>query len=188
MSLWNDPVFSKEYVERNSVMCQEHKDVLYDFFNSLDKDISILELGCNIGLKLEYLKELGFKDLSGLELNFEVTKKAKERNHEIKFIHGVIEEFKPENLFDLVFTSETLIYISPEKIETIAQKIQNMTKKYIFGKEFYSDSPVKFKHRSENLEFWSNDYKNMFKNMKTIRETKIKNPNGMIEQAYLLSK
>ncbi len=188
MNLWNNPVFSEEHIKRNGVMGQVHKDVFFDFFDPLDRKMSILELGCNIGLKLEYLKQLGFENLTGLEINKDTVNQASKRNTDIKFIHGTIEDFVPESSYDLVFTSETLIYFSPENIKFISDKIQRMAKKYIFGKEFFSESPKEFKHRSDDLVFWSNDYQTMFKNMKTIKARKIKNPNGLIENSYLLSK
>ena len=98
--------------------------------------MSILELGCNIGLKLEYLKQLGFENLTGLEINKDTVNQASKRNTDIKFIHGTIEDFVPESSYDLVFTSETLIYISPENIKFISDKIQRMAKNIFLVRSF----------------------------------------------------
>ena len=43
--------------------------IFENFFSDFDKDMTILELGCNVGIKLEILKNMGFSNLTGLEMN-----------------------------------------------------------------------------------------------------------------------
>jgi len=45
------------------------QEVLEKFFREIDKNSKIIEIACNVGLKLTMLKRLGFKNLTGLEIN-----------------------------------------------------------------------------------------------------------------------
>ena len=57
---------NKLYKERTGIT---HQEVFQEFFENLDRNMSILELGCNIGINLDILKNMGFKKLTGLEIN-----------------------------------------------------------------------------------------------------------------------
>lgn len=50
-----------------------------EFLSDLDKDIAVLEVGCNVGNQLILLADMGFKKLYGIELSdyaFEIAKKG----------------------------------------------------------------------------------------------------------------
>jgi len=66
-------LFGDEYIERTGSL--EKLDKIYtdltgipitkifnDFFSDFDRDIEILEFGCNVGIKLEILKKWGFQN------------------------------------------------------------------------------------------------------------------------------
>ena len=58
------------------------------FIGDLDRDISILEVGCNIGMQLVNLKEMGFKNLYGIELQPHAVELANLRTPGINIIQG----------------------------------------------------------------------------------------------------
>ena len=66
--------FGDSYIKRNSSLDQVNElykkqtgvtqeEIFEEFFNPLKRDISIIELGCNIGLKLSILKKMGFVNI-----------------------------------------------------------------------------------------------------------------------------
>ena len=97
--------------------------IFENFFSDFDKDMTILELGCNVGIKLEILKNMGFSNLTGLEMNPKALDIAKKNNPEINFINSSIEDFDPNGkTFDLVFTYGVLIHQHPSNLESIISK------------------------------------------------------------------
>ena len=86
--------FGDEYVDRSTSIESVNKrflesrgisleDIIKYFFSDIDRNSAILELGCNVGLNLSILKKLGFKKLSGVEINKKAYEIASENNPEI---------------------------------------------------------------------------------------------------------
>ena len=165
---------NKLYKERTGIT---HQEVFQEFFENLDRNMSILELGCNIGINLDVLKNMGFKKLTGLEINQEAIDIAKEKYPMIKFIHSSIEDFKcNDNEYDLVFTTGVLIHINPSSINDIINKMIRLTKKFIFGFECFSEKLTEIKYRGHSDLLWKQNFPLLFinsKNMKLIKEKKI---------------
>ena len=76
------------------------EEVFVEFFSNLDKNMSILEVGCNVGVKISILQKMGFVNLTGVELNknaYEIAKKnfpdiAREKAKNLRFeIQQIIE-------------------------------------------------------------------------------------------------
>jgi len=126
--------FGSSYIERNDSIDkinQAYKkqtgitveDIFKEIFGNLDKDLSILELGCNIGTKLQILNNMGFKKLHGVEINQEAANLAQNNNPSFHIFNSSIEEFDSEkNHFDIVFTSGVLIHVDPNNITQIIKK------------------------------------------------------------------
>ena len=84
-------------------------------------DASVLELGCSAGRHLAHLREAGFEDLTGVDLNpeaFEVLAETYPDLDDCGTFHvGAIEEFLPTvaaDRFDAVFSVETLQHVHPD--------------------------------------------------------------------------
>jgi SAM-dependent methyltransferase len=87
----------------------------------LDRDACVLELGCSSGRHLAHLRDHGFENLSGIDVNedsFDVMAEHYPRLAESGTFHaGAIEEFLPElddDAFDVVYSVETLQHVHPE--------------------------------------------------------------------------
>ncbi|EMJ92073.1 methionine biosynthesis protein MetW-like protein [Leptospira alstonii serovar Sichuan str. 79601] len=84
-------------------------------FNLKESD-KILELGCNDGSFLDYLKEKGYLNLTGIEPTLDSSKIAKEKGHKVfhKFwTHEYAKDFtSAEGKFDIVVTRQVLEHIS----------------------------------------------------------------------------
>ena len=179
---------NKVYKERTGIT---HQEVFQEFFENLDRNTSILELGCNIGINLEILQNMGFKKLTGLEINQKTMNIAKEKYPMIKFIHSSIEDFKcNDNEYDLVFTTGVLVHINPSNINDIVNKMIRLTKKFIFGFEYFSEKLTEVKYRDHSNLLWKQNFPLLFtKNMKLIKDKKMywKSEN-LCDVAYIFEK
>jgi len=201
--------FGKEYTERNPLTIQDmensykrkygitRRNINEEFLSNLDKDMKILEVGCNIGNQLILLKEMGFRKLYGIEISdyaFEAAKRRKESKG-ISFIKGSAFDipFKDE-FFDMVFTSGVLIHISPDDIKKAVSEIYRCSKKYIWGFEYYAESYQEIIYHGQKDLLWKTDFARIYiENLPDLRLTKEKryvylDENNLKDQMFLLEK
>ena len=203
-NLWKGS-FGDSYIKRNSSLDQinevykkltgvTQEEIIYEFFNPLKRDISIIELGCNIGLKLSILKKMGFVNLTGVEINKNALKEAQKNNPEINFIQSSIEEFNPnQEKFDLVYTAGVLIHISPPSINRIIKKMIDLSRNYIFGSENFSENLVEVNYRGNTESLWKQNFPALFQkqspDLQLIKEKKINYlDENLVDVTYLFSK
>ena len=197
--------FGSSYIERNNSIDKINhayriqtgisvEDIFKEIFGNLDKDLSILELGCNIGTKLQILNNMGFKKLHGVEINQEAANLAQNNNPSFHIFNSSIEEFDSEkNHFDIVFTSGVLIHVDPNNITQIIKKMVNLSKKYIFGFEYFDENISEIKYRENNNVCWKMNYpkriQELFPNLKLVKSKKIfYNNDDLCDIAYLFEK
>jgi len=163
-------------------------------FDDIDRKSVILELGCNIGLKLSILYKMGFRNLYGLEINKKAYRIAKENNPDINFINSSIEDFETnDKKFDLVYTSGVLVHIHPSNLDMVIKKIINLSKKYIFGFENFSENLAEKKYRGQSNVLWKQNFPILFKKflptIRIIKEEKIPYKiENLCDITYLLEK
>jgi len=147
------------------------EEVFIEFFSDLDKDLKILEVGCNVGVKISMLQKMGFTNLTGLELNKNAYEIAKKNYPDIEFINSDIEEYETDKKYDLVYTCGVLIHLNPAIISNVVKKIFSLSKIYIFGFESYSEKLQEVRYR-ENLHVqWKQDFLGVY--MKNFPELEI---------------
>ena len=169
------------------------EEIFNQFLNSLDKKQAVLEIGCNIGLKLSILEKMQFKNLYGLEINKNALEVARKNHPNIKFFNSSIEEFNPNGYeFDLVYTSNVLIHINPSILDQIIKKIINLSKKFIFGYEYFSENLEEIKYRGHDDVLWKQNFPNCFiktGKVKVLKENKFYYyKENLCDIAYLLEK
>ena len=196
--------FGDLYVERNKTVEQVNtafdelmgitlETLLSTFFNDLSRHFHILEIGCNIGLNLSILKNMGFENLYGVEINEKAINIAKQQNPDITFFHSSIEKFETDQKFDLVFTAGVLIHVNPESLPSINQKIYALTDKFIFGYENFSENLTRLDYRNHSNILWKQNfselYRKTFPNLITIKEKIYPYKNDNLKDiAFLLKK
>ena len=197
--------FGEKYIERNpqtiKAMDKLYVDLLgvsasglYREFLSKLKLRKVLETGCNIGMQLEILQKLGFKNLYGIDIFGKAVEKSKARTKNINIIQGSIFDipFK-DSYFDLVFSSTVLIHISPKDIKKALTEIHRVSGKYIFGYEYFNDKYTEINYRKNKNRLWKGNfakiYLDLFPNLELVKERRIKNlPDDNIDTVYLLKK
>ena len=137
-----------EYVENNSAFFtneelfeNKHKDetvysVYQQMFGDLDRNYTILEVGCNVGHKLERLRWMGFKNLYGLDVNEEAIKVGRELYPEINFFQTSFDDYNTAEQFDIVMTNYAAIHVSPKNFEEFTDALCTLSRKYVFMMEF----------------------------------------------------
>lgn len=167
--------FGKEYTGRNEYSTPDALDDFYkgllgvrrsdmnsEFLNGLEIN-NILEAGCNTGNQLGMLQHQGFKNLYGFDIQPHAVAKAKELTKGINIIAGSIFDipFK-DKYFDLVFTAGVLIHISPNDIKTALREIHRVSKKYIWGYEYFAKEYKPIEYRGNNDRLWKGNFSKMY--------------------------
>ncbi|WP_440770607.1 class I SAM-dependent methyltransferase [Natronorubrum sp. DTA28] len=99
----------------------------------VDRDASILELGCSSGRHLAHLYEHGFETLSGIDVNNDAFDVMRETYPDLAddgtFYHDriedVVDDFE-ENRFDVVYSVETLQHLHPD-VEWVFEDLARIT-------------------------------------------------------------
>ena len=79
--------------------------------NILKKDLNILDVGCGNGYLLKKLKNLGFKNLYGIDISKKNIESAKDKG--VKCIYGDVSKKVPfnDNFFDIVIAVAVLEHL-----------------------------------------------------------------------------
>ncbi|MFA4946766.1 MAG: pseudaminic acid biosynthesis-associated methylase [Candidatus Micrarchaeia archaeon] len=133
------------------------------FLAAVPKDARILEVGTNTGSQLVVLNEMGFTDLSGVEISDYALNKAKQIIPSAKLSNASALSLPFEdNFFDLVFTSGVLIHIAPADLPRALDEISRVSKKWVWGFEYYSPKPTEIEYRGNRDLLWKNDFKRTY--------------------------
>lgn len=133
---------------------EEKSQYLFEKIKDFDKNLKILEIGCNVGRNLNFLYDNDFKSLSGIEISKNALEKFKEiyekTYNAIAIYNTPVEEFFKKNTdlkFDLIFTMAVLEHIHSDS-EWIFKKMVNHTNKYILVIE--DEYSISWKHFPRN--------------------------------------
>lgn len=175
-NFWNGE-FGKDYTNRNPKNHEELNKMYIELFGiertaineealkDIPRDISILEVGCNVGAQLSTLKKMGFTNIKGIELQDYAVSEANKLNPELDIRQGSGFDIPFEdNTFDLVYTSGVLIHISPNNYDDIMSEMLRVSKKYIWGFEYYAKELTEIKYRGNQDVLWKCDFKQEFLN------------------------
>lgn len=101
------------YAQIGANEVSETLSTIFEYYAS--EDVAILEVGCSSGRHLAHLRDNGFTNLTGIDINDEAFSVMAEQYPQLAttgtFQTGAIEEILPEfpdNTFDAVYSVETL--------------------------------------------------------------------------------
>jgi pseudaminic acid biosynthesis-associated methylase len=196
--------FGREYTDRN-VCVPEKLDELYlrnygitrteinqRFLKEVPRGARVLEVGCNVGTQLLFLRESGFSDLHGIEIQPYALVKARERLPEATLAQASAFAIPyPDRYFDLVFTSGVLIHIAPGDLPKALTEIHRCARTWIWGFEYYAPETTEIVYRGHESLLWKTDfaraYLNQFDDLELAREERFRYlENGNVDTAFLL--
>ncbi|PSQ24495.1 class I SAM-dependent methyltransferase [Halobacteriales archaeon QS_9_67_17] len=138
--------FSPEYyAEIGPNEVSETLAAVFDHY--VDTDAAVLEVGCSAGRHLASLRDAGYENLTGIDLNddaFELMADYYPRLAETGTFHtAAIEEFVPElpdGAFDVVYSVETLQHVHPDD-EWVFAELARVTDDLLVTAENEGNSP-----------------------------------------------
>jgi pseudaminic acid biosynthesis-associated methylase len=199
--------FGSDYTLRNpqtaqdvEKMCLERyglkrTDMNEEFIGKFDREMTILEAGANVASQLLLLQEMGFKRLYGIEIQDFAVEKAKQHTKNINLIQGNILDIPfRDGFFDMVFTSGVLIHMSPENLPKAMKEMARCSKRYIFGLEYFSETPQEIHYRGNTNLAWKCDFAKTFQQhvpgLKLIKEKRFayREDKSLVDTMYLFEK
>jgi pseudaminic acid biosynthesis-associated methylase len=157
LNLWRSD-FGRQYTDRNDVEKPERiatwKRLLGDIVPT-----RVVEVGCNVGWNLEYLRRLGASELYAVEPQAYAVARARARAPEFGVLQGTAFDlpFK-DNFADLAFTSGVLIHIAPEDIARAMAEIYRVSKRYIVAIEYDASIEQAVAYRGTSDSLWKRDH------------------------------
>ncbi len=182
--------FGRRYTDRN-IQSPGEMDALYkrefgisrfrlieEFLGDVDRATKILEVGTNVGIQLQSIQNMGFRNLYGVEPQAYAIKKARQLTENIEFIQGDVFNTPFKNdFFGLIFTSGVLIHISPDNILKAIKEIYRCSSRYIWGHEYFSEEHTAVPYRGRSSLLWKADfariYLDTFPDLRLAKEKKI---------------
>lgn len=182
--------FGREYTERNTVDIESldqhwrrnygiaRSTVNQSFLSGISKDAKLLEVGCNAGNQLLMLRQMGWRNLSGTELQPFAMEIAKSRLPDATFKLGSALALPWEDSsFDVVFTCGVLIHISPTDLPTVMNEIYRTSRQYIWGTEYYAPEVTQVPYRDHSELLWKMDfarqYMKRFPDLELVKEQRL---------------
>lgn len=166
---WAIEKFAKEYQNRNckQSLVATNISLFADILKHVtSKPDSILELGSNIGLNLQALRNL-LPDaaLSAIEINETAANTLSTTMPDVSVSIESLLAWKPTQLYDFVFTKGVLIHINPDALEGLYQRIYDSSNRYILIAEYYNPTPVSINYRGHNDRLFKRDFAGEFLDM-----------------------
>lgn len=144
-----DSCNSPERYAKNEL--EPRSELVYKLINriSRDKDLKILEVGCNVGRNLNYLFTRGYLYLTGIELSYNALEIGK-LNYPLLFAncrfipHSIENVTRDLDKFDIIFTLATLEHIHKKVSKKVFDSIAKHTKYIITIEDEKTNSPRHF--------------------------------------------
>ncbi|MBI5482352.1 MAG: methyltransferase domain-containing protein [Deltaproteobacteria bacterium] len=163
--------FGAQYTDRNpqtladlealyrSSFGRSRTEMNQEFLANLDTSARVLEVGCNLGLQLLCLQEMGFTNLYGIELQPYAVERARQTTRGINIITGSAFDvpFK-DGFFDLTFTSGVLIHIAPADLPVAFDELCRCSKRWVWGFEYFAETQTEIPYRGHTALLWKADF------------------------------
>ena len=182
LELWRSQ-FGREYTDRNDHEKPERVAAWQRLLDGI-APARALEVGCNVGWNLEYLRRLGISELYGIEPQpyaverarlrgpgFGVpelygiepqpraVERARWRRPQYNELHGTAFDLPfRDGWFDLAFTSGVLIHIAPETIGSALDEIYRVSRRWIAAIEYDHPTEQEIMYRGHAGALWKRDF------------------------------
>lgn len=157
LDLWRSD-FGRDYTDRNDREKPERVEVWRALIEGL-APARVLEVGCNVGWNLEYLRRAGVPELYGVEPQAYAVERARWRGPAFGVLQGTAFELPfRDRWFDLAFTSGVLIHISPSTIGDALDEIYRVSRRYIIAIEYDHHTEQEIPYRGHAAALWKRDH------------------------------
>ena len=157
LALWRSD-FGRSYTDRNDVEKPERIEVWRRILDGTGVHHA-LEVGCNVGWNLEYLRRVGVAELWGVEPQAYAVDKIRARWPELHVQVGTAFELPfPDASFDLAFTSGVLIHIGPDDLPRALDEMYRVSRRWIVAIEYDHPTEVEIKYRGHEHALWKRDH------------------------------
>jgi len=157
LELWRSE-FGREYTDRNDHAKPERVIAWRRLLDGISP-ARVLEVGCNVGWNLEYLRELGIPELYGIEPQGHAVARARQRNPAFGVLQGTAFELPfRDSWFDLAFTSGVLIHIAPSTIGAALDEIYRVARRWIVAIEYDHPTEQEVSYRGVAAALWKRDH------------------------------
>jgi pseudaminic acid biosynthesis-associated methylase len=181
LALWRSE-FGRSYTDRND----REKPERVDSWRRILEGISpsrVLEVGCNVGWNLEYLRRLAVAELYGIEPQPYAVERARWRGPAFGVLQGTAFDlpFK-DGYFDLAFTSGVLIHIAPESIGSALDELYRVSRRWIVAIEYDAPTEQEITYRGHEGALWKRDHGALWRarypQLKPIRRIELSEQHG----------
>ncbi|MGB0041666.1 MAG: pseudaminic acid biosynthesis-associated methylase, partial [Terriglobales bacterium] len=138
------------------------------------------------------LHDMGFENLSGIEIQGEIVKRAQSRAPWARVTEGSALKIPfPDASFDLVFTSGLLIHIAPQDLPVAMNEIHRCARGWIWGFEYHAPEMTEVPYRGHTELLWKADYARLyietFPDLELVSEQKLSYlENDNVDSVFLL--
>lgn len=108
-----------------------------EFLQDVARDSQVLEVGSGFGLLLTALKDIGFHELLGIDLNLNGLHLSKHAGIQANGAHLPF----PDNSFDLVCTNGTLMHIHPLQLRQVTDELVRVARRWLWFFEPIASKP-----------------------------------------------
>jgi pseudaminic acid biosynthesis-associated methylase len=157
LALWRSE-FGADYTDRNDVEKPERIATWKGILEGISVERAV-EVGCNIGWNLRYLRACGVGDVWGVEPQRYAIERARARTPELTMVPGTAFDLPFKNgWFDLSFTSGVLIHISPTDLPRALDELYRVTSRYLVVIEYDHQEEVEIAYRGNAHALWKRDH------------------------------
>ena len=198
--------FGREYSDRNTLDPEaldhlhrknygvSRREINETFLRDIAKGANFLEVGCNTGNQLLMLQQMGYSNLSGIELQPYALEIAVRRLPGVALKLGSAVTLPYEDSsFDVVFTAGVLIHIAPKNLPQALDEIYRCSRDFIWGMEYYAPKVTEVNYRNHSGLLWKMDfarcYLERFLDLELVKEQRLPYlENKNVDTVFLLRK
>jgi pseudaminic acid biosynthesis-associated methylase len=157
LALWQS-TFGRHYTDRNDVEKPERITTWRRILAGLEVSRA-LEVGCNVGWNLRYLRAAGVEAAWGVEPQPYAIERARRADPSLTIVPGTAFALPfRDRWFDLAFTSGVLIHISPADLGRALDELHRVTARYLIAIEYDHAAEVEVSYRGHAGALWKRDH------------------------------
>jgi pseudaminic acid biosynthesis-associated methylase len=153
--------FGNNYIFRNNKKSSISSNInlFCTALKTVNKPLSLIEFGANIGLNLTAIKALYPEmNLHGIEINDKAASILQETIGSENVSKCSILDYKNPLKYDISLIKGVLIHINPEMLPIVYDKLYKSSSRYILICEYYNPTPVSVDYRGIKDRLFKRDF------------------------------